>query len=289
MRRTHHGLSLAAAALAVLGLAAVAPMAAQARPFDGLLPPMSPSAMPAFPHPLAIDNALFPLVPGTEYLFRGEVTEGGESTPHEVAFTVTDVTKEVNGVQTRVVWDRDSADGVLEEQEIAFFAQDADGNVWTFGEYPEVYEEGVFVGAPDTWITGVRDARGGLHMLASPQVGDGYVEGRVRSIAFYDVTEVVQTEQSVCVRAGCFDGVLVTHETSPLDAGGGIQVKHYAPGVGLVLIEAIGGDAQERLELVKAERLSPRDRQAANRAALGLDARAYENSALYGKTAPASL
>ena len=52
--------------------------------------------------------------------------------------------------------------------ELAFFAQDAGGNVWNFGEYPEEYTGGQFTGAPDTWITGTGGAHGGLHMLARP-------------------------------------------------------------------------------------------------------------------------
>ncbi len=57
-------------------------------------------------------------------------------------FTVTDLTKVVNGVRAVVVWDRDYASGELQETELAFFAQDNDGNVWHLGEYPEEYETG---------------------------------------------------------------------------------------------------------------------------------------------------
>jgi hypothetical protein len=46
----------------------------------------------------------------------------------------------VDGVQTVVAWDRDFLEGKLQEQELAFFAQDDQGNVWNFGEYPEEYE-----------------------------------------------------------------------------------------------------------------------------------------------------
>ena len=68
-------------------------------------------------------------------------------------------------------WDRDFLEGKLQEQELAFFAQDDQGNVWNFGEYPEEYENGKFTGAPSTWIRGVDGAYGGIHMLSQPRAG----------------------------------------------------------------------------------------------------------------------
>src|SRR3990170_3720292 len=64
--------------------------------------------------------------------------------------------------------------GQLVETELAFFAQDDDGNVWNLGEYPEEYENGEFVGAPSTWIAGLAGAEAGVHMLAEPRQGTGY-------------------------------------------------------------------------------------------------------------------
>jgi hypothetical protein len=51
---------------------------------------------------------------------------------------------------TVAVWDRDFQDGELVEEELSFFAQDDGGTVWNFGEYAEEYEDGEFVGAPNT-------------------------------------------------------------------------------------------------------------------------------------------
>jgi hypothetical protein len=47
-----------------------------------------------------------------------------------------------------VVWERDYSDGQEVEAELAFFAQDKDGNLWHMGEYPEEYEGGEFEKAP---------------------------------------------------------------------------------------------------------------------------------------------
>ena len=82
-----------------------------------------------FSHPLAVNNPMFPLVVGTQFIYEGKIVQDGESKPHGVTFTVTDVSKVVDGVQTVVAWDRDFLEGRLQEQELAFFAQDDRGNV----------------------------------------------------------------------------------------------------------------------------------------------------------------
>src|SRR5262249_54597117 len=124
-----------------------------------------------FSAPLTVDNPMFPLVAGTQFVYRGTIVEGGESKRHSVVFTVTDLSKVVDHVRTVVAWDRDFLEGRLQEQELAFFAQDDQGNVWNFGEYPEEYEHGRFAGAPSTWIRGTAGAYGGVHKLSPARGG----------------------------------------------------------------------------------------------------------------------
>ena len=135
-----------------------------------------------------VDNPMFPLAVGTQFTYQGKIVQDGESKPHSVTFTVTDLSKMVDGVPTVVAWDRDFLEGKLQEQELAFFAQDDQGNVWNFGEYPEEYENGKFTGAPSTWIRGVDGAYGGIHMLSQPRAGMKYREGLVPAIEFDDVS-----------------------------------------------------------------------------------------------------
>jgi hypothetical protein len=108
-----------------------------------------------FEDPLDTDAPYFPLEPGTQFVYDGTVTDAEGAHRHRVIFTVTDLVKKIDGVNTRVIWDQDINDGELTEAELAFFAQDRRDNVWTMGEYPEEYEGGAFVGAPSTWISGV--------------------------------------------------------------------------------------------------------------------------------------
>jgi uncharacterized protein YbaA (DUF1428 family) len=108
-----------------------------------------------------------PLKPGTQWAYEGTfVDEDGDSIARRLEFTITDLTKEIEGVRTVVAWIVDYNDGEVVEKEIAFYAQDDDGNVWYLGEYPEEYEGGEFVKAfPDS-----RPARGegGVKMWAEP-------------------------------------------------------------------------------------------------------------------------
>jgi hypothetical protein len=240
-----------------------------------------------FPHPTRVDNPSFPLVPGTQFSYEGKIVEGGKATPHTVIFTVTDLTKMVNGVRTVVAWDRDFLEGKLREQELAFFAQDSRGNVWNFGEYPEEYENGKFTGAPSTWVKGSAGGFGGIHALAKPRNGVQYVEGRVPSIDFYDVSKVVKIGHMTCTGTGCFRDVVVVDEWSPPDRSAGHQIKYYAPGTGLVQVGARGGDSQEFLKLASVYQLGKGSLAQVRAAVLAMDHRAYRVSKVYRATEPA--
>src|SRR5919107_5826985 len=116
-----------------------------------------------------VDNTWFPLVPGAYSVFEGSAIDDGERISRRVLTTVTDLRKEINGVNTVVVWERDYNEGKLVEAELAFFAQDNDGNVWHMGEYPEEYEDGEFDKAPG-WLAGFEGASAGIAMRAQPRL-----------------------------------------------------------------------------------------------------------------------
>jgi hypothetical protein len=248
----------------------------------------SPGGQPTFSRPLQVGNSMFPLRPGTEFVYEGRIVEGGKSTAHSVRFTVTDLTKVVDGVRTIVAWDRDFEAGELTEQELAFFAEDDQGNVWNFGEYPEEFADGRFTGAPDTWIRNTAGAYGGLHMLARPVVGVKYREGLVPKIEFNDMSRVTARGLATCAPTGCYRGVLLVTEWSPNDPGSGTQLKYYAPGVGLVRVGAHGGDSREYLTLAAVSHLDRAGIAAVRKAALTMERRAYRVSAVYRQTKPAA-
>ena len=243
-----------------------------------------------FPDAPAIDNRFLPFVPGTQFVLEGDVTEAGEVTPHQVILTVTDVTKVIDGVSTLVLWDRDVSDGELEEEELGFVAQDTNGTVWNLGEYPEEHEDGKFVGAPSTWISGQAKAQAGIAMLAAPAPGTpDYRQGYAPEIEFEDRGKVDRAGQKTCVPVACYSDVLVVDEWDPLDQpADGHQLKFHAPGVGVVRVEARGGEAQENLKLVKLRKLKPAELAKARDRVLEMDRRAYKMARkVYGGTQPA--
>ncbi|HEV8622899.1 MAG TPA: hypothetical protein VG034_00460 [Acidimicrobiia bacterium] len=238
-----------------------------------------------------VDNRWLPLVPGTQFVYDGTANRGKGTGAHRVIFTVTDVTKSIDGVRTAVIWDRDVQDGELVEEELAFVAQDGGGNVWNLGEYPEEHENGKFAGAPNTWLSGRQRAAAGVAMRAEPKEGtSSYLQGYAPEIQFEDKARVSKEHQHTCVPAGCYDDVLVVDEWNPLEQpDDGHQFKFHAPGVGVVRIEARGGVEQETLVLTKLRHLSGKELAEARQRALELDQHAYKVAKdVYRGTSPAS-
>jgi hypothetical protein len=240
-----------------------------------------------FGSPTKVDNKWFPLRPGTQLVFRGVTVEGKESIPHRVVFTVTDLTKEIDGVRSVVLWDRDYSSGDLVEAEIAFFAQDDDGNVWQLGEYPEEYEDGKILASP-LWIHGLQGARAGLTMRAVPKKGtSSYSLGWGPAVGFNDRAKVTKMGIKTCVPLDCYANVLLTSEYNR-DEPGKYQLKYYAPGVGNVRVGWAGKneDTKETLVLVAVNRLGAKEMAQARAAARKLEASAYERRKVYAETPP---
>jgi len=237
-----------------------------------------------------IDNAWFPLAPGTQLTFEGRANRGSGILPHRVVFVVTDLTKEIDGVRTAVIWERDFNEDQMVEAELAFHAQDKRGNVWNLGEYPEVYEQGKLVGAEDTWISGLARAHAGILMRADPRVGSSsYLQGWAPDIEFRDRAKEYKSGLRKCNPGRCYNDVLVTDEWNPLDPPDGHQLKFYARGVGTIRVEpGTGSHEQETLVLKEKVHLGPTALAEAREEALKLDTRAYEVSKeLYRHTPPA--
>ncbi len=237
-----------------------------------------------------IDNRWFPLAPGTQLVYTGTIIAEGKKVEHRVVFTVTDLTKVVDGVRSMVMFDRDYNGGVLAEAELAFHAQDKAGNVWNMGEYPEEYEGGKFTAAPDTWLTGTQKAKAGILMRVEPKTGtSSYSQGVAPEIDFSDKAKVSKTGVRNCVPTGCYDNVLVTDEWNPGEPDAH-QLKFYAPGVGNVRVEFSGGNEKEHETLVlsKIVHLDEAAMAEIRAQSMKLDKRAYTAAkAVYAHTQPA--
>lgn len=245
----------------------------------------------SFHDPTRVDNQWMPLEPGRQLLYVGYINDQDGRVEHRVVFTVTDLTKVIDGVPTVVIYDRDYNAGELTEAELAFQAQDDTGTVWSLGEYPEEWEEGKFTGAPDTWIAGLAGARAGVLMRAEPRVGTSqYLQGWAPDIDFSDTAKVYRRGQRTCVPVHCYDNVLVIDEWNPSEPDAH-QHKFYAPQVGNIRADFAGTQEKEKetLSLVKVSRLDQRALAEIHEQALALDKRAYTASKrLYRHTPPAS-
>jgi hypothetical protein len=269
-------------ALTVIGLAATVMVAATASAWG------AEDFNPAnFDRSVDVDNRWLPLEPGTQWIYTGSTLEGKRRVGHRLISTVTDLTKVIGGVRSVAVWERDYGGGRLVEAELAFFAQDNDGTVWHLGEYPEEYERGRFVEAP-AWIHGFKRARAGIAMKAGPRLGTpSYAQGLGPEVDWFDRARVYRMGVRTCVPAGCYRDVLVTDEFSRTEPGAH-QLKYYAPGVGNVRVGWRGDDPdQETLVLARVHKLRPGGLATARRAALRLEAHAYQVSKdVYGPTPP---
>jgi hypothetical protein len=308
MMRRRHNLWMAIALLIMISASACAGPIAPAQPTAvPIQPTQVPTPVPEatansgstepefadfdpsnFSRSTTIDNAWVSYQPGTQWAYEGTfVDEDGDRLSRRLEFTVTDLTKEIGGVRTVVAWIVDYNDGEIVEKEIAFYAQDDDGNVWYFGEHPEEYEDGNFIAAP-TWIAGLQGARPGIKMQAQPQLGmPSYYQGWGPAVSWSDFGQVDQTGQKTCVPVDCYEDVLVIAESSQEETGA-FQLKYYARDVGEVRVGWKGADAsQEELQLVNLVRLDPDALAKIRTEALELEKHAYEVSPdVYAQTPP---
>src|SRR5919206_4423712 len=89
-----------------------------------------------FSDPLRIDNAWSPLEPGMRFVYEGRANRGQGRLPHRVVFTVTDLTKTIDGVRTVVLWDRDFNGGELREGGPALPPPGDQRTIWDIGGNP---------------------------------------------------------------------------------------------------------------------------------------------------------
>ena len=241
-----------------------------------------------FTRATTIDNEFLPLVPGTRFILEGRANRTGQPLAHQVIFTVTDLTKVINGVRSRVMHDEDVNNGKMIEEELSFFAQDDAGRVWNTGEYPEEYNaSGQFIGAPRTWIAGLGFAEAGVHMQKDPRLGTPpYLQGDAPLVKFLDCGEVYQKDQQVTVPVRSYDRVLVIREWAPQEPGGGFQLKYHAPGVGIVKVGAIDDPEGETLVLVERRQLDAAALAEVRERTLLVDHHGRQTHALYSQTQP---
>jgi len=140
--------------------------------------------------------------------------------------------KVVDGVETRVVEEREEVGGKLAEISRNYFAMDkATGDLYYFGEDVDIYKDGKVTGHEGSWLSGEQGAKYGLMVPGRPKEGQKFQMEVAPGVAM-DRGEVASVSEEVKTPAGVFMGCVKILETSAMEKGTALKV--FAPGVGLV-------------------------------------------------------
>lgn len=168
------------------------------------------------------------LEPGYQLVLAGE--EDGEV---ELVITVLNETRVVDGIETRVVEERETVDGELVEVSRNFFAIcEETSNVFYFGEEVDDYEDGEIVSHDGEWLAGEDNATAGIIMPGTVLLGARYFQEVAPGVAM-DRAEIMEDDEELETPAGTFENVVVIRETTPLEPDA-IEFKYHVAGIGLI-------------------------------------------------------
>ena len=191
-----------------------------------------------------IDNPYWPMPVGATWHVHVSNPQG-ESLQETI--TVTSQTKKIaDGVTARVVRDVVYDRGKPSEITDDWYAQDAEGNVWYFGENTATLQNGKW-DRSGSFEAGRSGADAGIAMAARPTVGLTYREEYYKGHA-EDRTKVLALGQQVEAPAGHFADAILTDDSSPLEPTVS-EYKLYAKGVGPVVAVSVSGES-EREDLI---------------------------------------
>ena len=189
-----------------------------------------------FSNPLEISNKYFPLKSGITMIYEGK--SGDE--PTRDVFVVTNDTKDIMGITTRVVRDDAYVNGEHEETTNDWFAQDDQGNVWYVGEYTtDLSNKGSHEGS---WEAGMKGAKAGIVMEANPNVDDTYNQEFLKGVA-EDKGTILSLDEKVTVPYGIFSNVLKTKDFSALEPDI-VENKYYAQNIGQIKALSVKGESE---------------------------------------------
>jgi hypothetical protein len=239
-----------ATALGLLGVALAVGVGATAHAGTS----SSPSRLPRGDDPVTlepagfsanINNRKWPMTVGSRWVYR--VTDMSDGSTERDVITVTRRTKLIaDGIRARVVHDVVRDHGKPVEVTDDWYAQDAQGNVWYFGEHTIAYEHGKPTD-DGSWEAGVDGAMPGVALPAKSRVGLTYREEYSKGVA-EDQSRILALDMQAQVGAGHFEHVLLTEDFSPIEPNVS-ELKFYAKGSGqaVLAIDVSGGTDREEL------------------------------------------
>ncbi|MEO5920863.1 MAG: hypothetical protein ABIQ01_06940 [Pseudolysinimonas sp.] len=194
-----------------------------------------------------IDNAYWPMKPGTRWVYR-EID--GDGTEFTAVVTVTFDTRVIQGITARVIRDTVFRGDQIVEDTFDWYAQDHDGAIWYLGEQTAEFENGEVASTGGSFEAGVDGALAGIALPGDPRVGMIYRQEYLAGEA-EDNGAVVSVDELVGVPAGSYRDVLMTRDTVAIEPDVA-ELKFYAPGIGPVLsLDTSGGSG--RSELLRIE------------------------------------
>jgi hypothetical protein len=192
-----------------------------------------------------IDNPYYPLPVGRVLVYKG-VRDGRKQIDR---VTVTDRTKVLEGITATTITDvAKTPTGKLLEKTTDWYAQDKQGNVWYLGEATAAYDNYGQVDTSGSWKAGVNDGEPGIIMEANPQIPDAYRQEYLQGEA-EDTAWITGRGGSLTIPYGTVHHVLTSLEHTALEPDV-VDMKIYAPGLGIVMERAIAG-GQEVARLVR--------------------------------------
>jgi hypothetical protein len=187
-----------------------------------------------------VSHKYFTVKPGTTLRYVKKTSSG----MMRVEAEMTGETRQVMGITTTVVREREWVNDQIVEDTYDWYAQDQAGNVWYFGETVSNYKDGKLSDHSGSWEAGPGGAMPGIIMPAAPKAGQTYRQERAKGIA-EDMGTVVAVQQKVTVPHAAYDDCVKIKDWSKLAWGG--DYKFFCAGVGFL---ALAEESSERLELV---------------------------------------
>ena len=171
------------------------------------------------------NNAYFPLIPGYRLSYQhGNNTE---------VVTVLNETRMIDGVECRVVEDREEKNGQLVELTRDYYAIDPTTNdVYYMGEDVDVYKNGKVMSHNGAWLSGLKGAKFGMMLPGQPKVGQRFYQEQAPGVGM-DRIEIKSSTETVTTPAGKFENCIFVEETTPLEKGVKDH-KWYVKGIGPV-------------------------------------------------------
>lgn len=170
-------------------------------------------------------NDYFILEPGFQLVL--------ESNNIKLVITVLDETKEIMGITTRIVEEREWKSDNLYEVARNFFAIDEKTkDVFYFGEEVDFYKNNKIVGHRGAWLAGEDGATPGLIMPGKVELGMKYYQ-EVAPEKAMDRAEIIDLNHTLETPAGTFTNCVKTKEGSALKLWEK-EFKSYAAGIGLI-------------------------------------------------------